>query len=60
MPAMSDPDETRKVPSGKTRLYHAAAALGRRRMASMGKRELRDHQRKAARARWDRVKKEGP
>ena len=53
------PDDTRKVPVGKTRVYHAAAALGRRRMASMTKRELREHQRKAARARWDRVKRDG-
>ena len=51
-------DETRKVPAGKTRAYHAAAALGRRRMAKMSKRELKEHQRRAARARWDKVRRE--
>lgn len=56
---MSD-EGTRKRPAGKTYLYHAAAALGRRRMAQLGKKELRAHQQKAARARWDRVKKQDP
>lgn len=46
------PDDSRKVPPGKSRVYHQAAALGRRRMAKMTKRELREHQRQAARARW--------
>lgn len=45
-------DESRKVPRGKTRIYEAAAALGRRRMASMGPRELRKFQRRAAWKRW--------
>ena len=51
------PDDTRKVPVGKTRVYHAAAALGRRRMASMTKQQMKAHQQAASRARWDRVKK---
>lgn len=54
---MDRPDDSRRVPAGKTRIYHAAAALGRRRMASMGKRELREHQRNAANARWAKVRK---
>lgn len=51
------PDDTRKVPAGKTRVYHAAAAMGRRRMAKMTQRELKAHQQAASRARWDRAKK---
>ena len=57
---MDKPDDSRRVPAGKTRIYHAAAALGRRRMASMGKRELRAHQQRASRARWDKVKGRKP
>lgn len=56
-PMKDHPDDTRKVPTGKTRVYHAAAALGRRRFAKMTQRELKAHQQAAARARWAHHKK---